>query len=1152
MDTSTKAAHSASNQVLVLGSSDQILLGYSSAQETIGSGEDIDLGTVAAADSEGGVLSRAVVEAMAAAKAMPLRVDGFDDDLARNGTDEILSLYNLNDLSGSYHVQPHNDWGLETLASSGSNAFELSLSQGLSTISSSQAVSFNGSPEGPVQYVVIDDSAPVLTADIQALWEEGLRSATRHLEDLLADPNREALFREVFGRAATDDDTFHSRLQELLATLSKPGLQIDVDLRTNEELGGAFAAYAAVGHTGSERIYVNGDKLNSGELSLDVLVSALLEEYGHALDQRLNSGVDSPGDEGQLFASEVTGVTLTVEQRAVIEAENDRGILVIEGVAVNAERAATALAVVNSYLTTNSALNETTAAAIPLRITYDSQNNNGADLLVAAFNGSTLIGWTTYNRDSNLDAGNKANDTGTIDLTFNLAQFDKQFASGGLTIHAWQGTTGYTSTVNNANPGLTSGSSTTNVNFNTNSTSTDTSSFGSNSSNVPTFDSIVTNASATWSNLTLNFSPVINSNGGGNTATVSVAENQSAVTSVAATDAGDTITYSIAGGVDADKFAINASNGALTFKDSPDFESPADELAGFVGAAVTTNFGNATSGTLSLPSNLKKGDIVIIGVGSDGAEPALPADWTNIDNTSRGSEDTRTAYLIVGDTTPSNPSITGIATASVGFAFAIRGLDAASINPTPSITTGNSGMPNPGSATTGANSLVLVIGYLDDDDVASVSPPSGYTLLTSANSGITTSDGQTIMVAYKFDDNTSNDPGAFGGDGSDEWVALTLPLGVLPAAAALDNSYQVIVQASDGKGGVDLQTINVNVTDVNDAPIVSAPASFTVSEDVAGNLLYTGTPFADVDSSSLTVTLSITDGTINATTGSGVTVGGTGTARTFSSDTTSALNTFFTTAGNITYTTAPNNNTARTLTTQVSDGGASPVSTTSTVNITAVNDAPSITSTASASFAENGTGTVYTATGSDPDAGTSLSYSLAGADAALFSIDSATGVVTFKTPPNFESPQDSGSNNVYDFTVTASDGYLSSTAQAVAISVSDVNDAPTLNANGASIQGDFVREVGFDIANPRTPVAFMQPGQINLADVDSSSFSQITVRIRNNWVQDGSAEKLLIKDGSSTLATIDLAPASGGYSGTAPFTLSGVSYTATLGELRKL
>ena len=133
---------------------------------------------------------------------------------------------------------------------------------------------------------------------------------------------------------------------------------------------------------------------------------------------------------------------------------------------------------------------------------------------------------------------------------------------------------------------------------------------------------------------------------------------------------------------------------------------------------------------------------------------------------------------------------------------------------------------------------------------------------------------------------------------------------------------------------------SLNVAAVNDAPTVSAPATFTVNEDTLLNLLYTGTPFADVDNTSLTVTLSIADGTIGATSGGGVTVGGTAIARTFSG-TVAALNTFFTTSGNITYTGALNVNGSRTLTTSVSDGYLSNVTPSNTnINITAVNDAP--------------------------------------------------------------------------------------------------------------------------------------------------------------------------------------------------------------------
>ncbi len=77
------------------------------------------------------------------------------------------------------------------------------------------------------------------------------------------------------------------------------------------------------------------------------------------------------------------------------------------------------------------------------------------------------------------------------------------------------------------------------------------------------------------------FTPVITSNGGGSVASVSVAENTTAVTTVTATDA-DTaavLAYSLVGGADVLKFSINSSTGVLTFAIAPDYETPTDANA---------------------------------------------------------------------------------------------------------------------------------------------------------------------------------------------------------------------------------------------------------------------------------------------------------------------------------------------------------------------------------------------------------------------------------------------------------------------------------------------------------------------------------------------------------------------------------------------
>ena len=60
---------------------------------------------------------------------------------------------------------------------------------------------------------------------------------------------------------------------------------------------------------------------------------------------------------------------------------------------------------------------------------------------------------------------------------------------------------------------------------------------------------------------------------------LSVAENTTAVTTVTATDADgalNALTYTLAGGADAAKFAINGASGVLTFIAAPNFEAPTD------------------------------------------------------------------------------------------------------------------------------------------------------------------------------------------------------------------------------------------------------------------------------------------------------------------------------------------------------------------------------------------------------------------------------------------------------------------------------------------------------------------------------------------------------------------------------------------------
>ncbi|MFO7593655.1 MAG: cadherin domain-containing protein, partial [Pseudomonadota bacterium] len=80
---------------------------------------------------------------------------------------------------------------------------------------------------------------------------------------------------------------------------------------------------------------------------------------------------------------------------------------------------------------------------------------------------------------------------------------------------------------------------------------------------------------------------------------------------------------------------------------------------------------------------------------------------------------------------------------------------------------------------------------------------------------------------------------------------------------------------------------------------------------------------------------------------------------------------------------------------------------------------------------------VMTVSASDPE-GAALTYSLTGSvDDGLFTIDAATGVLTFSTAPDFEAPTDNDGDNIYNIEVSASDG-THTIMQGIAVAVSDV------------------------------------------------------------------------------------------------------------------
>ena len=314
-----------------------------------------------------------------------------------------------------------------------------------------------------------------------------------------------------------------------------------------------------------------------------------------------------------------------------------------------------------------------------------------------------------------------------------------------------------------------------------------------------------------------------------------------------------------------------------------------------------------------------------------------------------------------------------------------------------------------------------------------------------------------------------------------------------------------------GAGGAQTNstTATLAVSAVNDAPTITAPGSISVTEDVATAL--TGISFADVDAggTSITVTLSVPSGALTATSAGGVTVAGSGTGSMTLTGSIANVNAFIA-GSNVTFTTALNATSNVTLTVGIDDGGntgsggAQTNSTTVTLSVAAINDAPSITAPGSISVTEGVATSLTGISFADVDAGSAgvtvtLSVpsgalaatsgggvTVAGSDTGSMTLSgSIANINTFIAGSNLTFTTALNATSNVTLTVDIDDGGntgaggTQTNSTTVTLAVSAVNDAPTIAAPGSI-------GVTEDIATALTGISF--------ADVDAGSAS-VTVTL---------------------------------------------------------
>ena len=349
---------------------------------------------------------------------------------------------------------------------------------------------------------------------------------------------------------------------------------------------------------------------------------------------------------------------------------------------------------------------------------------------------------------------------------------------------------------------------------------------------------------------------------------------------------------------------------------------------------------------------------------------------------------------------------------------------------------------------------------------------------------VTASDGdvQDSVVGYRVSGGV--DSALFEITGGGVLTFRSAPNYESPQDGGTDNVYLLEVEAVSGVGGrvhTATQSITVTVNDVAEAP--SAPSAPTLSSP---------------SSTSLRVTWSLPGNTgpsiIDYDVGYGQNSSGPFTDWPHSdasrSTTITGLN-----ASTLYY--------VRVLARNAEgSSGWSPTASFTTGSVSSppvTNNPPVFTSSSSFSVNEN-TFYVGTVVADDADGADSVTgYRVSGgADSARFSI--TDGVLTFRNPPDYENPVDSGGNNVYNLIVTVTSGTggrVLTAIQSIVVTVVDVSEAPSASVTNSPpvFTSSSTFSVNENVRSVGTVVASDSDGQDSVTDyrissgVDSAFFS---------------------------------------------------------------
>ncbi|HEY9199219.1 MAG TPA: putative Ig domain-containing protein, partial [Gammaproteobacteria bacterium] len=292
--------------------------------------------------------------------------------------------------------------------------------------------------------------------------------------------------------------------------------------------------------------------------------------------------------------------------------------------------------------------------------------------------------------------------------------------------------------------------------------------------------------------------------------------------------------------------------------------------------------------------------------------------------------------------------------------------------------------------------------------------------VTSVNTAPTISGSPTTTVAqgvpYSFRPTASDADGStltFSIANRPSWMSFNTSTGLLagtPSNANVGSYSNIVISVSDGTVSAALPAFTLTVTNVNDAPTISGSPATSVAQGAA----YAFQPTAsDADGNTLTFSIANRPSWMSFNTSTG---------RLSGTPTNSNVGSY----SNIVI--------------SVSDGTVSTALPAFTLTVTNVNDAPTISGSPATSVAQ-GAAYAFQPTASDAD-GNTLTFSIANRP-SWASFNTSTGRLS-GTPTN------SNVGSYASIVISVSDGTVSTALPAFTLTVTNVNDAPTISGSPAT------------------------------------------------------------------------------------------------------